>query len=72
MPLELHGIPLVPLIIGNFISIMFRVIGHRKDYGVKGVGGILLEAISEQTPTTTWPWPLWRFTQSSAWHNPGR
>jgi len=43
-------VPLIPLIIGNFISIMFGSLVIERIYGVKGVGGILLEAISETNP----------------------
>ena len=43
-------VPLVPMIISNFIGIMFGSLVIEQIYGVKGVGGILLNAISETNP----------------------
>lgn len=43
-------VPLVPLIIGNFVSIMFGSLVIERIYGVKGVGGILIESINETNP----------------------
>jgi ABC-type dipeptide/oligopeptide/nickel transport system permease component len=43
-------VPLVPLIISNFIGIMFGSLVIEQIYGVKGVGGILLNSISETVP----------------------
>ncbi len=43
-------VPLVPIIISNFIGIMFGSLVIERIYGVKGIGGILLDAISETNP----------------------
>ena len=43
-------LPLVPLIIGSFVGIMFGSLVIEQIYGIKGVGGILLTAISETQP----------------------
>ena len=41
---------LVPSIIGSFVGIMFGSLVIEQIYGIKGVGGILLTAISETQP----------------------
>ena len=43
-------LPLVPSIIGSFVGIMFGSLVIEQIYGIKGVGGILLTAISETQP----------------------
>ena len=43
-------LPLVPSIIGSFVGIMFGSLVIEQIYGIKGVGGILLTAISETRP----------------------
>lgn len=43
-------VPLVPMIISNFIGIMFGSLVIEQIYGVKGVGGILLKSINETNP----------------------
>lgn len=43
-------LPLVPSIIGSFVGIMFGSLVIEQIYGIKGVGGILLTAISETKP----------------------
>lgn len=43
-------LPLVPSIIGSFVGIMFGSLVIEQIYGIKGVGGILLRAISETQP----------------------
>ncbi len=43
-------LPLVPSIIGSFVSIMFGSLVIEQIYGIKGVGGLLLTAISETNP----------------------
>lgn len=43
-------VPLVPIIINNFIGIMFGSLVIEQIYGVKGIGGILINAISETNP----------------------
>ena len=43
-------LPLVPSIIGSFVGIMFGSLVIEQIYGIKGVGGILLTAISKTQP----------------------
>ena len=43
-------LPLVPSIIGSFVGIMFGSLVIEQIYGIKGVGGILITAISETQP----------------------
>ena len=43
-------LPLVPSSIGSFVGIMFGSLVIEQIYGIKGVGGILLTAISETQP----------------------
>ncbi|MDD3999426.1 MAG: ABC transporter permease [Bacilli bacterium] len=43
-------VPLVPMIISNFVGIMFGSLVIEQIYGVKGVGGILLNSINETRP----------------------
>ena len=43
-------LPLVPSIIGSFVGIMFGSLVIEQIYGIKGVGGISLTAISETQP----------------------
>jgi oligopeptide transport system permease protein len=43
-------VPIVPLIISNFIGIMFGSLIVERIYGVKGVSGLLLYAINETNP----------------------
>lgn len=43
-------LPLVPSIIGSFVGIMFGSLVIEQIYGIKGVGGLLLTAISETKP----------------------
>ncbi len=38
-------VPLVPIIIGNFIGILFGSLVIERVYGVPGVAGILIESI---------------------------
>lgn len=43
-------VPLVPMIISNFIGIMFGSLVIEQIYGIKGVSGLLMTAISETNP----------------------
>lgn len=43
-------VPLVPMIISNFIGIMFGSLVIEQIYGIKGVSGLLINAISETNP----------------------
>ncbi len=43
-------VPIVPMIISNFIGIMFGSLIIEQIYGVKGVSGLLLYSISETNP----------------------